>query len=51
MLTIEGGDQWKEKLRDLGIPVFTTNSTDYDDVLNDIETVGTITGEIGRAHV
>jgi iron complex transport system substrate-binding protein len=44
MLTIEGGDQWKAKLRDLGIPVFTTNSTDYDDVLNDIETVGTITG-------
>jgi iron complex transport system substrate-binding protein len=44
MLTIEGGDEWKDELRDLGIPVFTTDSTDFDDVLNDIETVGTITG-------
>jgi len=49
MLTIEGGDQWKQELRDLGIPVFTTNSTDFDDVLHDIETVGTITGATEQA--
>jgi len=44
VLTIEGGDQWKERLRDLGVPVFTTNSTDLDDVLHDIGTVGEVTG-------
>jgi iron complex transport system substrate-binding protein len=49
VLTIEGGDEWKERLRDLGIPVFTTNSTDLDDVLHDIDTVGEITGATGAA--
>jgi len=44
VLTIEGGDQWKSKLRDIGVPVFTTNSTDFDDVLHDIRTVGKVTG-------
>jgi cobalamin transport system substrate-binding protein len=49
MLTIAGGDQWKERLRDLGIPVFTINATDFDDLLHDIRTVGVITGASGQA--
>ena len=48
-LTISGGDQWKERLRDLGVPVFTTDSTDLPDVLHDIETVGRLTGTAGAA--
>jgi iron complex transport system substrate-binding protein len=50
VLTIEGGDQWKSRLRDLDIPVFTTNSVDFDDVLHDIDTVGEITGVPGTAN-
>jgi iron complex transport system substrate-binding protein len=49
VLTIEGGDQWKARLRDLGIPVFTTDSTDLDDLLHDIETVGKVTGAVDEA--
>jgi len=48
-LTIAGGDQWKERLRDLGVPVFTTDSTDLADVFHDIETVGRLTGTVGAA--
>jgi len=48
-LTISGGDQWKERLRDLGMPVFTTDSTDLADVFHDIETVGRLTGTVGVA--
>lgn len=43
-LTIKGGDQWKERLRDLGVPVVTLDATDLDDLLEDIRTVGRITG-------
>ncbi len=43
-LTIEGGDQWKKRLRDLGVPVFTINATDFEDLLHDIGTVGELTG-------
>jgi iron complex transport system substrate-binding protein len=43
-LTIKGGDQWKERLRDLGVPVVTLDATDLDDLLNDIEVAGHITG-------
>ncbi len=50
VLTIEGGDQWKARLRDLGIPVFTTDSTDLDDVLHDIVTVGRVTGATTAAE-
>jgi iron complex transport system substrate-binding protein len=49
VLTIEGGDQWKARLRHLGIPVFTTNSTDFDDLLHDIGTVGRVTGAVAAA--
>jgi iron complex transport system substrate-binding protein len=48
-LTISGGEQWKKRLRDLGIPVFTTNSTGLEDVFHDIETVGRLTGTVGAA--
>jgi len=44
MLTISGGDQWKKRLRDLGIVVFTVNATGFDDLLHDIRTVGKVTG-------
>jgi iron complex transport system substrate-binding protein len=44
MLTISGGDQWKARLRELGIAVFTINATDFEDLLHDIRTVGEITG-------
>jgi len=44
MLAISGGDEWKKRLRDLGITVFTINATDFADLLHDIRTVGEITG-------
>jgi iron complex transport system substrate-binding protein len=44
-LTIAGGDQWKQQLHDLGIPVVTLDATDFPDLLDDIRTVGDITGE------
>jgi len=49
VLSIEGGDQWKDRLRKLGIPVFTTDSADFDDLLHDIRTVARVTGVPGRA--
>jgi iron complex transport system substrate-binding protein len=49
MLAISGGDQWKTRLRDLGIPVFTVNATDLDDLLDDIRTIGRVTGAVERA--
>lgn len=49
MLTISGGDQWKERLRDLGIALFTVNATDLADLLRDIRTVGRVTGVPERA--
>jgi iron complex transport system substrate-binding protein len=48
-LTISGGEQWKKRLRDLGVPVFTTDSTDLADVFHDIETVGRLTGTVDAA--
>jgi iron complex transport system substrate-binding protein len=49
MLAISGGDEWKRRLRDLGIAVFTINATDFQDLLHDIRTVGALTGVPGRA--
>ena len=43
-LTISGGDAWKAELRDLGVPVVTLNATDFADLLEDIATVGDVTG-------
>jgi iron complex transport system substrate-binding protein len=50
LLAIGGGSQWKESLRDLGIPVFTVNATDFEDLLTDIGTVGRITGSVQQAE-
>jgi iron complex transport system substrate-binding protein len=38
-----GGD-WKERLRELGVPVFTTLASSLDDALDDIETLGRLLG-------
>jgi iron complex transport system substrate-binding protein len=43
-LTIPGGDQWKQRLRDLDIPVVTLHADTFDDLLADIETMGELTG-------
>jgi iron complex transport system substrate-binding protein len=44
MLAISGGDEWKKRVREIGIPLFTINATDFDDLLHDILTVGRLTG-------
>ena len=43
-LTISGGDQWKQRLRDVGIPVVTLDATDFPDLLDDIRAVGDLIG-------
>jgi iron complex transport system substrate-binding protein len=43
-LTIKGGDQWKERLRDLDVAVVTLDATDLDDLIRDIDVAGRITG-------
>jgi iron complex transport system substrate-binding protein len=48
-LAIAGGTQWKEQLRDLDIPVFTVNATEFDDLLEDIRTIGRLTGATDEA--
>jgi iron complex transport system substrate-binding protein len=48
-LTIPGGDQWKQRLRDLDIPVVTLHASDLDDLLSDIETIGELTGAVDGA--
>jgi iron complex transport system substrate-binding protein len=45
-LTIPGGDQWKQRLRDLDIPVVTLHADDLVDLLADIETIGELTGAV-----
>ena len=49
LLTAFIGGEWKERIRDLGIPVFTTLATSFDDALADIETVGILTGATEEA--
>ena len=48
-LTISGGDPWKAELRELGVPIFTLNATDFADLLDDIATVGALTGASDEA--
>jgi iron complex transport system substrate-binding protein len=48
-LAISGGDEWKRRLRQLGVPVFTINATSLPDALHDIDTVGRLTGTVSRA--
>ena len=49
LLTISGGDAWKAELRDLGVPIVTLNATDFADLLDDIATVGAVTGATDEA--
>ena len=44
-----GGDQWKARLRGLGIPVFSIYAANLDDALHDIRTVGELTGATAAA--
>lgn len=51
LLTIAGGDAWKEQLRELDVPVVTFNATDFEDLLDDIGKVGAVTGAAQQAEV
>ncbi len=44
LLTAFIGGEWKDRLRDLGVPVFTTLASSFDDTLADIETLGRLLG-------
>jgi iron complex transport system substrate-binding protein len=44
-----GGDTWKARLRDLGIPVFSVYALDLKDAVHDIRTVGDLTGAVAPA--
>jgi iron complex transport system substrate-binding protein len=44
LLTAFIGGEWKDRLRELGVPVFTTLASDFDDALADIVTVGRLAG-------
>ena len=49
LLTAFIGGEWKERLRDLDIPVFTTLATSFPDTLVDIETIGRLLGAEAEA--
>ena len=49
LLATSGGEDWKKRLRGLGIPVFSVNATSLPDVFHDIDTIGQITGVPQRA--
>ncbi len=49
LLTISGGEQWKDRLHHLGVPVFTIDATGLDDLLHDMGTVGRLTGAVEAA--
>jgi len=44
LLTAFIGGEWKDRLRDLGVPVFTTLASSFDDALADIESLGRLLG-------
>ena len=44
LIATSGGEEWKERLRDLGVAVFTVDATTLPDVLEDITTLGTLLG-------
>ncbi|HEV8571439.1 MAG TPA: ABC transporter substrate-binding protein [Actinomycetota bacterium] len=50
LLTAFIGGEWKNRLRELGTPVFTTLAASFDDALEDIETIGRLTGASEEAH-
>ncbi|MGH2657667.1 MAG: ABC transporter substrate-binding protein [Actinomycetota bacterium] len=44
LLTAFIGGEWKERLREVGVPVFTTLAASFEDTLADIETIGVLLG-------
>jgi iron complex transport system substrate-binding protein len=44
LLTAFIGGEWKERLREVGVPVFTTLAASFEDTLADIETIGSLLG-------
>jgi iron complex transport system substrate-binding protein len=44
------GGEWKDRLRELDVPVFTTLAASLEDTLEDIETIGRLTGTLPRAE-
>lgn len=44
------GGEWKDRLREVDVPVFTTLAASLEDTLEDIETIGRITGALPRAE-
>jgi iron complex transport system substrate-binding protein len=50
LLTAFIGGEWKERLRELGVPVFTTLAASLEDTLADIGTIGTLLGAQGAAN-
>jgi iron complex transport system substrate-binding protein len=51
VLTAFIGGEWKDRLRELDIPVFTTLASSFDDAVEDILTVGRLTGAVEEASV
>jgi iron complex transport system substrate-binding protein len=49
LLTAFIGGEWKDRMRELGIPVFTTLASSLDDAVEDIQTVGRLTGATEEA--
>jgi iron complex transport system substrate-binding protein len=49
LLATAGGEDWKGRLRKLGITVFSVNATSFADLLHDILAIGTVTGAEARA--
>lgn len=44
LLTAFIGGEWKERLRELGVPVFTTLASSLEDTVADMETIGRVLG-------
>jgi iron complex transport system substrate-binding protein len=44
------GGEWKDRLRELDVPVFTTLAASLEDTLEDIETIGRLSGTLPRAE-
>ncbi len=50
LLATAGGEDWKGRLRKLGITVFSVNATSFADLLHDILAIGTVTGTDAAAN-
>lgn len=49
LLTAFIGGEWKDRLRELGVPVFTTLPASFEDTLADIEALGSLLGPVEQA--